>query len=207
MITYRFFGFLCLSLAFHLSASGQGNFEKLQSAFVKSYELEGQGEYTRAVAALKAAYDPEMYELNLRLGWLNYMAGNFTESSGFYRTAISLKPLSVEARLGLVLPVSSLGNWDEVLGIYQDILEIDPKNSTVNYRLGSLYYYREEYKKAEQHLETVVNLYPFDYDSLLMLAWTKLQMGKNSEAQLLFQKVLLYAPEDSSALEGLELLK
>ncbi len=145
--------------------------------------------------------------MNLRLGWLNYMGGAFTESAAFYQKAIRLMPLSTEARLGLVLPLSALGNWEQVIAQYNEILKYDPANSTVNYRLGAIYYNRAEYRTAFRYLEKVVNHYPFDYDSLLLFAWTNLKMGKLQEAKVLFNNTLLYKPDDESAKEGLGLIK
>ena len=51
-----------------------------------------------------------------------------------------------------------------------------------------------------------VNLYPFDYDSVIMLAWTNFQLNKFREAKVLFNKSLLIRPGDESALEGLGLM-
>jgi tetratricopeptide (TPR) repeat protein len=77
----------------------------------------------------------------------------------------------------------------------------------VNYRVGLIYYNRGEFAKADPYLEKVVNLYPFDYDGLLLLAWNKLSLQKSREAKVLFQKVLLNNPGDESATEGLKLIK
>ena len=73
--------------------------------------------------------------------------------------------------------------------------------------MGSIYYGRRDFAKAEKYLEKVVNLYPFDYDSMVLFAWTNLKLGKLREAQVLFNKVLLNKPRDASALEGLSLIK
>ncbi len=145
--------------------------------------------------------------MNLRLGWLDYQAGLFLESRSFYNKAVSLRPMAVEARYGLVLPLAALGNWDQLIAQYEKILEITPNNSVANYRLGAIYYGRMEYEKAASYLEKVINLYPFDYDGVILYAWINLKMKKLREAKLLFQKALLIRPDDQSALEGLKLLE
>jgi len=66
-----------------------------------------------------------------------------------------------------------------------------------------IYYQQAKYKEAEIRLKKVINLYPFDYDTVILLAWNSLQMGKTNEAKVLFQKALLYRPTDESATEGL----
>jgi tetratricopeptide (TPR) repeat protein len=157
--------------------------------------------------ALKAYYNADSYEINLRLGWLTYLQGQFTESMSYYNKAIELMPYAIEPRLGVVLPASSLGNWDFVTGQYNKILAIDPNNTLTLYRMGLISYDKKDYNQAYQYFERVVNLYPFDYQSVLMLAWTNFKLGKTREAKILFNKALLYYPEDSSAKEGLALIK
>lgn len=175
----------------------------LAEVFKKSYTHEKAGEYTKATAVLKAVYDADNYALNLRLGWLDYLAGLFTESMSYYQKAMKLMPLSIEARLGYVLPAAAIGNTEQVKTQYIEILKIDPNNSTANYRLGVIYYGKAEYNLAYKHLEKVVNLYPFDYDSLVMFAWINLKLGKMHEAEVLFNTALLNRPGDASATEGL----
>ena len=186
-------------------ASAQ-TFVETKDAFQKSYIQEATGDYTEAINSLKQVYDEKSYEINLRLGWLTYLLGGFTESKAYYNRAISLMPYAVEARFGYVYPAAAMGNWSEVIAQYEKILEITPNNSIAMHRLGLIYYGREEYEKALKYFEKVVNLYPFDYDGLSMLAWTNYRLNNIREAKILFQKALLNTPNGSSALEGLDLL-
>lgn len=181
--------------------------ENIQTAFSESYTLETNGDYSGAIEKIKSVYSESSYEINLRLGWLSYMNGLFTESLAYYKKAINLMPLSIEAKIGYVYPASALGNWDDVINQYNEILKIDKKNYTANYKIGLIYYGRKEYNKAYSYFEICANLYPFDYYSNLYLAWTNYFLGKTREAGLLFNKVLLISPEDESAIEGLGKLK
>jgi len=187
--------------------TGAQSFDKQRAAFRISYSQENSGDYKAAVNTLKAVYDNSSYEMNLRLGWLSFKSGDFKESEAYYRKSVSIRPYGIEARLGLVYPLSSMGNWSMVNTIYEEILAIDANNTLANYRYGLLAYNKEDYAKADKLFSRVVNLFPFDYDSLIMLAWTKFKLGKTLEAKALFQKVLLYSPDDASALEGLSLIK
>ena len=177
------------------------------SAFQQSYIHEASGNFHESMEVLKNVYDEKSYELNLRLGWLAYSSGLFSESIAFYNKAITLMPYSIEARFGIVYPASALGNWNMVISHYEKILEINPNNSIVTHRLGLIYYGREEYSEAYSYFEKVVNLYPFDYDALIMFAWTNYKLNKNREAKILFQKALMHTPGGASAIEGLGLLK
>ncbi len=184
----------------------QGN-SSLEEAFKTSYIHESNADYSKATEVLKKVYDESSYELNLRLGWLNYQAGLFTESISFYNKSILLMPMSIEARLGFVLPASALGNWNQVITRYNEVIKIDPNHYTVNYRLGLIYYGRLDYQTAYKYFEKIANLYPFDYDALLMFGWTNFKLGKLREAKVLFGKALLNKPGDASAREGYDLIK
>lgn len=201
-----FFGVLALGL-FTSTAFSQTNQTALEVAFSKSYVLEKSNDFKGSADALKKVYDESMYEINLRLGWLNYKAGALDESVNYYGRAQKLMPYSEEARFGLILPLATQGKWGEVIKIYDEILEVNPNNTVALYRLGLIYYNRKDYNKAHPLFKKVVDLYPFGYDGLLMLAWTSYFLGNTNQAKVLFNKVCLYNPGDKSALEGLGLIK
>ena len=176
-------------------------------AFEDSYKLEAKGEISQATDKLKEVYNEDSYEINLRLGWLNYQNGQFNESMANYQRALTLMPYSEEAIYGLILPTVALGKWESVINMYDKILENSPNNTKANYRLGLIYYGRKDYQKAFNYLKKVVDLYPFDYDGVIIFAWTNFQLGKLREAKVLFNKSLMLMPNDASALEGLSLIK
>ena len=183
------------------------DYKALQEAFAASYEYESKADFTKATEVLRKVYDEKSYEINLRLGWVTYKNGLFTESSAYYQKAINLKPYAIEPKLGYTYPASSLGNWDQVKTQYLEVLKIDPLHSATLYKLGLIYYGRADYTNAFKYFEKLANLFPFDYDSIIMFAWSNYRVGKFREAKVLFNKALLMKPGDSSALEGLSLIK
>lgn len=188
-----------------MTTSGQ-SFEETKNAFQQSYIQEATGKTVGAINSLKEVYDEKSYEVNLRLGWLSYQAGNFTESTAYYNKAIDLMPYAIEPRFGVVYPGAAMGNWTMVMDQYEKILEISPNNSIAMHRLGLILYGKEEYEEAKKYFEKVANLYPFDYDALSMLGWSYFKLNNFREAKVLFQKALLHTPGGTSAMEGLELL-
>lgn len=199
--------YLVVTLFTLIAIAATGQDKTLQQAFESSYANEAKNDYNAAILNLKSVYQEKSYEINLRLGWLCYKASLHNEAAGYYSKAIAIMPYSVEAKLGYVMPASALGNWDNVLKKYQEILKVDPGNSTANYNTGLIYYNRKEYAKALPYFEKLANLFPFTYDGLLMFAWTNLKLGKLKEARVLFNRVLLNNPGDASATEGLKLIK
>ncbi len=103
--------------------------------------------------------------------------------------------------------MSAIEDWEKVKQQYLQILKIDPQNTVANYWMGLIYYNRKDYNNAVKLFEKVVNLYPLDYDSVVMLAWTKLYIGKLVEAKILFNQALVLRPNDSTAKSGLKLIK
>jgi tetratricopeptide (TPR) repeat protein len=187
-------------------SNGQST-KEIISAFKTSYEYEYKADYAQAIAQLTGVYKEGNYEINLRLGWLYYNQGQFSKSLTYYNKAASIFKFSIEAKLGIMYPAAAMGNWDMVETQCKEILDIEPKNSFANYKLGSIYYGNGQYDKALDHLQLVINMYPFDYDSSILTAWTYFKLGKYREAEVLFNKVLMMSPDDASALEGLSYIK
>lgn len=198
---------IIISLAFMSQvfvAFGQSN-SLLEVAFSDSYQSEKVGDYKKASDIIKSVYDANSYEINLRLGWLEYNAGLFTESAAHYHKAMSIFPYSEEAKFAIINTLVAQGKWDEVIKVYQSILEVSPSNFLANYRLGLIQYGKKDYTTAFKLFEKATNLYPFNYDALLMFAWSNYFTGKKREAKILFNKVLLLSPGDYSATEGIGL--
>lgn len=185
---------LLLSLLFTGAAMGQGT----ELAFSKSYLFEYESQYTKAIKALQDL-DADTYEINLRLGWLNYLNKDYAKAEIHYKKAIVLEPASVEARFGLVLPLSAAGNWNSVVTVYLEILKQDPNNSIANYRIASIYYNRKNYASVISYIIKVIKMYPFDYDSNLLYGKTLYAQGKPAEAKKYIEKALAYNPQSDEA--------
>ncbi len=179
----------------------------LMTAFSTSYDYEAIQKYDAAITAINTVYNPSSYEMNLRLGWLNYLGGKHKDAVSFYQKAIVLMPAATEPKWAIINPLTKLENWNETEKTYLSILKLDSKNASANYSLGLIYYYRKDYVTAKKYFDVALNLYPFGYNNMLMGAWTNYFLGNKNEAKTLFNKTLLYSPNDKSALEGLNLLK
>lgn len=189
-----------------LNSIAQNN-KALTAAFSQSYDYEAIAKYDAAISTLNAVYSASSYEINLRMGWLNYSAGKYKESVSYYQKAITLMPAATEPKWAIINAYTKLESWNDVEKTYLAILKLDPKNSSANYNLGSIYYYRKDYFSAKKHFDVSLNLYPFNYNNMLMSAWTNYFLGNKNEAVTLFNKTLMYSPNDKSALEGLSLIK
>lgn len=199
-------GIVVIGLFFTIQTFAQEG-KSLPNAFAKSYALEAKGQYDDAISVIKDVYIDGSYTMNIRLGWLNYLQNKNDLSISYYQKAMIGMPASLEPLWGILNPLVATEKWAEVDKIYLKILKLDPKNSTANYKLGLNYYYRKNYKTAKKYFDVALNAYPFDYSFLLMSAWNHYFLGNTAEAKTLFFKVLLIDQNDSSALEGLSLIK
>jgi tetratricopeptide (TPR) repeat protein len=206
METLKMFIICTLSVALTGNLYGQSD-NKVLTAFSDSYKSEQNGNYVTSVSQIKAVYQADNYSMNARLGWLLFLAKQYTESANYYEKAIKLKPYAIEVRFGMIKALNALESWDKVKEQYDAILKIDNQNTTSLYWLGVLLYNRKDYDNAAKNFEKIVNLYPMDYGSVIMLAWTKLYQGKNADAKLLFNQALLLSPADASAISGLNQIK
>ncbi len=187
--------------------SAQNSTQDIIDAFAKSYQAENSGNYSQAINSLKIVYNENSYEINLRLGWLSYSLGNFSQSVSYYNKAVSLMPYSIEAKMGLIYPLYATGKTSQVVNLYKEILVISPNYYSALYNLGNIYYAQAKYAEALKLFKKLADLFPFDYDTLLMYAWTNYQLKKYREAGILFNKVLMIQSDDESALQGLKLME
>ena len=191
---------LATTLFLAISSLAQGD---LSAAFGRSYKNEAYKKYTEAIADLTPHYEATSYPMNLRLGWLHYLAGDQTKSAVYYEKAIAIEPKSIEARMGLTYPLSAAENWAALERDFKAVLTIDPNNTRAHYGLALMMYNRKEYAKCAEHLGIVLALYPFDKDSLLLSAWCNVSLGEVAKARDQFRTALLFDPENASAKQGL----
>jgi tetratricopeptide (TPR) repeat protein len=179
-------------------------------AFHESMKQETAQDYKKSLLALEGVYkdNKDDYLLNLRLGWLNYLAKKHDESKDYYSQAFALsKNKSIEALLGRTLPLSALNDWDGVAAMYNAVLKIDPMNYTANLRLGQILLNKAAYVEAKIYLEKAHAHYPGLYEPNLSLGWTYYYLGDRQKATALLTAALMLSPNDTLALKGLGLLK
>ncbi len=199
--------FVVSAILFHAAVGIAQNVSNMEKAFNGSYNEEYLKNYEKAIAELNKVYSSDSYEMNLRLGWLYYLSKNYETSGSYYQKAISQKPEALEPRLGIVMPLAFLDDGTKLLQQYASIIKLHPQNTIANYWSGVINYNKKDYKSAQKFFEKIVELYPFDYDSNHMLAWSLLNQGKSAEAKTFFQAALMVRPSDASALEGLGKIK
>ena len=172
--------------------------DDLSEAFRKSYYSETYQNYGEAIESIKSVYQADSYVINLRMGWLHYANGDHIESKRYYEKAIELESKSIEARLGYAYPLNYLLDIEGLKTNYEAILKMDPLHSLANYRLALIYFNQKDFNKAKKYLDTTLSLYPFDYDSLVLMASVNVGLGNIEAAKSNYRLALLYYPEDAT---------
>lgn len=192
-----------LSILFTISLAVSANQDITIAVFSSSYKFESYQQYDKAIEALMKVYDVKSYEINLRLGWLQYLKGEQTESVKYYQKAQTIKPKSIEALLGITYPQAAMSNWTELTNTYEQIIKLDSKNQTANYRLAEIHFNGGKFSKAENYLKVVLESYPFDYYSNVLMAKIKTKSGNISAAKAHYNKALLSNPDNVEILKAL----
>ena len=99
-----------------------------EAGWQSSYKLEAAGNYSDAISAMDQIMvtDPDAELKTIRRGWLYYSLANFNESIREYRLAIDRNSKSIDARLGLTLPLLAQKRWREAEQGARAVLDLAP---------------------------------------------------------------------------------
>ncbi len=177
--------------------------------YQQSYEEEAKGNYQEAIFVLTQASraGDNSYLYHLRLGWLQYLAGKHADSVNSYRKAAILGKDSIEAKLGLMLPLMAQGKWSDAEKVAKEILSLEHLSYLANSRLAYIYFNLGQYKEAESYYRKILVYYPGDIEMQAGLAWTLLKQNKREAAEKMFDEILRYVPNHVSANVGMKTTK
>jgi tetratricopeptide (TPR) repeat protein len=192
---------LTLMSGHSLAANGPG-------LFTESFSFEAKGNVSRALNSMLKLLreDPRSYLANLRAGWLFYRLGKYSEAIHRYSRALRIRPKSIEADLGIMLPFMAGRWWGKADEVGRKILQRDPLNYTVLSRLAFIKFSTGSYGESIRLYQRVLELYPSDSEMQRGLAWAYLRMGKKSQARHWFQEVLKVYPSHVAARAGMDAL-
>jgi tetratricopeptide (TPR) repeat protein len=183
--------------------------KSIPAIYQQSYDEEAKGKYQEAIFVLMQAGQAgdNSYLYHLRLGWLQYLAMKYPDSVNSYRKAAILNKDSIEAKLGLMLPLMAQGKWSDAEKVAREILSLDKLSYLANGRLAYIHYNLKQYKEAEAYYRNVLLHYPGDIEMQVGLAWSLLKQDKKEAAEKVFSEILRYVPNHISANAGMKLAK
>ena len=136
----------------------------IESAFKESYKYEKDGNYFDAIDSMMTVYKENInsYAINLRLGWLYYLNKNYSDSILHYEKAEKIIPDSIEAKLGICLPLLADKKYSKVVEICEMIIKVDKYNYYANIREATALRLQNKYSEARKILNKMLKLYPAD---------------------------------------------
>ena len=187
-----------LLIVFMTSVSAQ------ESDWSNSYKLETSGKYAEAITAIEnvAVADAELSAL--RRGWLYYLQGSYNESIRQYRYAVERNQQSVDARLGVTLPLLAQKRWREAEQNAKAALEISPNNYTALLRLAIALEGQRDWAALKKAGVTLVLGYPSDATAYVYLARANAWLNNRAEAVAAYRAVLSRYPGHLEAITYIE---
>lgn len=190
---------LSLTILFSISTNAFALSEKeINASYQKSYNYEKMNNFIDAVKSLSDVYSKykDTYTVNLRLGWLYYLSGDYANSIFHYDKAMKVQPYYIEAKIGYLLPLLMQKKYSEVEDTCYKILKVDYYNYLTNVRLSYVLRMQKKYDLAEKVSNKMLYLYPTDVTFLNELALAKYYDNKKNDAIVIFKSVLILDPEN-----------
>jgi tetratricopeptide (TPR) repeat protein len=167
----------------------------------ESYQSELAGNYKKALAAIEPVKsngaDAELK--TLRKGWLYYLLGSYDESIREYRLAIDRNNESIDARLGVILPLLAKKRWREAEQSARSVLDLAPNNYYALLRLSIALEGQQEWRGMAEIAEKLVISYPSDINGYLYLARANAWLIKPKAAATAYKAVLTRLPDHLEA--------
>ena len=174
--------------------------------WTESYRLESLAQYDAAVKVMDAilSKDSKNEFAVLRHGWLSYLRGNHSQSIKDYKKAISLNSKSLDALLGVMLPLIAQQRWNETLSYANKALNVAPWNYYAHIRLMAAEEGLRKWDTLVKHAQKVYERYPSDATVLVFLARAYRWQGKSKDARKIYQQVVERIPGHIEATQFIE---
>ncbi len=173
----------------------------IPGTYRRSFEMEKAERYQEAIRALAPVYEayPNGYTVNLRMGWLFYLNGSFTNALAHYDVAATALPFSLEPKLGRLLPLLAQERWGEAEALAYQVVSVDHYNYYGNLRLLVALRNQKKLEPAYQIALKMTGAYPTDMYFLVELALVNDARGDKAEAARLFGEILILYPDNETA--------
>ncbi len=200
----QFIALLALIISINLFA-GVLSQEQISQYYNKSYDYEKSGNYIDAIKAIQLIYAryPNTYTVNDRLGNLYRQDGKYRNSIEHYKKALKILPASITAKLGLQYTYLLSKNYDMVMNLGYQIINIDFYNYYANYRVAYSLAQDGRFDLSEKIIDKMLAIYPTDVLFLSELGLLQLKQKEFVIAEATLSNVLILDPENVRAKSAL----
>lgn len=165
----------------------------------KLYEGLGNMDLARSSFATAVEVRPDFYDGYIALGMFCATQGD-PLAEEYYRSAIELKPRSVEAHYNLAMHLQERGDLDAALATYDEILELDPDNATAPFNQGYIHLeYRQDYAAAVSAFSAALERLPYYQQAFYNRGLAQESLGALDDALADYNSALELKPDYTEA--------
>lgn len=180
--------------------------EEKSTPWQTSYALEASGQYEQAAAVLVPLLNHSASSefALLRYGWLNYLQGHYNDAIRAYDRALNRNTRSIDARLGMTLPLMVQQRWREASKYAKQVIAVSPWNYAAHERLMACEEGLKKWETLAKHARDLSSYYPSSAAPYVYLARAELWLGNTNKAHDAYQQVL---ERQTNHIEALRYLK
>lgn len=167
-----------------------------ENAWQISFTQEAAGQYAEAQREMDKVLQetPNNEFALLRRAWLNYLQAHHNDAWTDYRNALAVNPKSLEARLGLTLPLIAQQRWREAAFEAGKVLQESPWDYTAHLRLMTCEEAERKWETLAKHAREVSARYPSDATVWVFLARAEAWQYHVPQAKTAYAQVLQRVP-------------
>ncbi|ANA41219.1 hypothetical protein A2G06_14230 [Geobacter anodireducens] len=141
------------------------------------------------------------------VGVVRYMTRRIAEAADAFSRALEADPADPKALCGLGMARCAQGRNAEGFELYGRALEAEPENLTAVHESVRLAYELGRFSEAARRLESYLRHHPGDIDILFACAGLLHMAGRNADARNALERLMVFSPEYSGAMELLAKLE
>jgi tetratricopeptide (TPR) repeat protein len=171
-------------------------------AWQQSYTLEASGNYAGAANEMTLVLQQSpTHELALmRRAWLRYLQAQYNAAIDDYKRVLIINTKSIDARLGLTLPLMAQLRWQEAAVEARKVIAVSNWNYTAHLHMLVCEEALQQWETLARHATELSAHYPSDASALVYLARAEAWQGHIELAKLAYGKVLELMPTHAEAL-------
>jgi len=169
--------------------------------WAESYRLESLTQYGAAIKSMDAILKKDSGNefAVLRHGWLSYLQGDHSAAITDYKKAMKLNKQSLDAKLGIMLPLLAQQRWHEAASYANTVLKVAPWNYYAHLRLMITEEGSRQWDTLATHAKKVHQRYPSETDALVYMARAYRWLNDTKSARKAYKKVLERFPSHIEA--------
>ena len=199
---YRFFRLFAMRSQFHNPFSDEADYLFFANELFAGSQLEKRmsemgafllkrGKKSEAKSVLDNCKSiGQDYQYYMLMGTMLFDGGLKSAEVPFFEKAVSLKPDSRKALVGLARAYFHHGDYNKALEIYERLLELSPESKSYQLNAAICLSNLHQEEQALKYLYKLNYLYPDDATVTRVLAWVLLTCGRTEESQKHYENLL-----------------